>query len=111
MPIEVDEEAFGMSRDDLYQKLHEYNVIARRYFYPIVPDFPCYRHIFRDADLGVARRVASRILVLPLYTELRIDEVERICDMLEYLHSRCYPDAAAAAMESIVSAPPLELVV
>ena len=110
MPIEVDEEAFGMSRDDLYQKLREYNVIVRRYFYPIVPDFPCYRHVFRDTDLSVARRVASRILILPLYSELLTDDVERICDMLQYLHSRFCPDTAAVTIESIVSSPPLELV-
>ncbi|MDR3727260.1 MAG: DegT/DnrJ/EryC1/StrS family aminotransferase [Terracidiphilus sp.] len=111
MPIEVDEEAFGMSRDDLFQKLREYNVIVRRYFYPIIPDFPCYRHIFRDTDLSVARRVALRILVLPLYSELQMDVVERICDMVEYFHNRACSDAAAAVLDSGVSAPQLELVV
>lgn len=111
MPIEVDEEAFGISRDDLFEKLREYNVLVRRYFYPIIPDFQCYRHIFRDTDLGVARRVASRILILPLYSELQMNDVERICDMLEYFHSRTCPDRASVAIESVVSAPPLELVI
>ncbi|MGC1456233.1 MAG: DegT/DnrJ/EryC1/StrS family aminotransferase, partial [Nitrospirota bacterium] len=43
MPIEVDEKEFGMSRDALYEKLKEWNVHARRYFYPLISDYPCYR--------------------------------------------------------------------
>ena len=45
MPIEVDEKEFGMSRERLYEKLKEYNVIRRRYFYPLICDFACYRGI------------------------------------------------------------------
>lgn len=86
MNIEVEHEAFGMTRDDLYSRLRTYNVIARRYFYPIIPDFSCYRSMFRGVQLPVARSVAARILTLPLYSDLRIDDVERICDMVEYFH-------------------------
>lgn len=103
-PIEVEQDAFGISRDDLYGKLREYNVLSRRYFYPIIPDFPCYRHIFRDADLNVARRVAARILVLPLYSELQIDDVDRICDMIEYFHAQACPGAALFAADNAISA-------
>ena len=70
MPIEVDQRSFGMTRDELCGKLREYNVVARRYFYPIIPDFPCYRGVFNGVELNVARRVASRILTLPLYSDL-----------------------------------------
>lgn len=98
LPIEVEAEAFGMSRDDLYGRLREYNVLARRYFYPIIPDFLCYRHIFRNAELSVARRVASRILVLPLYNDLEIDQIDRICDMLEYLHAHAHSSAGRVAV-------------
>jgi dTDP-4-amino-4,6-dideoxygalactose transaminase len=43
--------------------------------------------VFHSADLIVARRVASRILTLPLYSDLEIEQVDRICDMVEYFHS------------------------
>ena len=74
-----------MTRDELCGKLREYNVVARRY-YPIIPDFPCYRGVFNGVELNVARRVASRILTLPLYSDLGIERVDKICDMVEYFH-------------------------
>ena len=65
VPVEVDEEEFGLTRDQLYLKLREYNVFARRYFYPLVPDFACYRGVVAARELPVARRVASRAIHLP----------------------------------------------
>ncbi|MBN2466492.1 DegT/DnrJ/EryC1/StrS family aminotransferase [candidate division WOR-3 bacterium] len=79
MPIEVDEAEFGMNRDRLYRELKRLNVHARRYFYPLVPDFECYRDVRTGDPLVVARRVAGRILTLPTYHELPDETVERIC--------------------------------
>jgi dTDP-4-amino-4,6-dideoxygalactose transaminase len=79
MPVEVDEEEFGMSRDRLYRALKRLNIHARRYFYPLVPDFECYRRIRTRDPLIVARRVAGRILTLPTYHELSEETVGRIC--------------------------------
>jgi dTDP-4-amino-4,6-dideoxygalactose transaminase len=87
MPVEVDERELGWTRDELYTKLREYNVLARRYFYPLVPDFACYRGLVPSAELPVARRVASRILTLPLYSDLAIDDVDRICDIIAHIAS------------------------
>jgi dTDP-4-amino-4,6-dideoxygalactose transaminase len=86
--LEVDAGEFGMERDRLYDWLRVYNVIARRYFYPIVPDLPCYRNMFSGLHLPVARAVASRILTLPLYSDLGLETVDRICDMIEAFHHR-----------------------
>ena len=86
MPVEVDEVELGLTRDQLYFKLREYNVLARRYFYPLVPDFPCYRGLVASDKLPVARRVASRILTLPIYSDLALDDVDRICDIIEHIH-------------------------
>lgn len=108
-PIEIEREEFGMSRDEVYLRLREFNVLARRYFYPIIPDLSCYRGIFRDADLSVARRAASRILVLPLYSDLQIEDVDRICDMLEYFHAQACSDAAPVAADTTVSVPEVAL--
>lgn len=97
MPVQVDEDEFGLTRTQLYLKLRDYNVFARRYFYPIIPDFPCYRGMFAGADLPVARRVASRIITLPIYSDLALDDVDRICDMIEYFHSRARSGVVSAA--------------
>ena len=85
MPIEVDELEFGMSRDELYETLKEYNIYARRYFYPLVCDYPCYRSISVNGPLSVARRAAERILTLPIYHDLPLSDVEKICDIIQSL--------------------------
>jgi dTDP-4-amino-4,6-dideoxygalactose transaminase len=82
MPIEVDDEQFGLSRDQLYEALRKHNVFARRYFYPLVPDFACYRHVHTRDPLTVARRVAERILTLPTFHALDPTSVEAICSMI-----------------------------
>jgi dTDP-4-amino-4,6-dideoxygalactose transaminase len=82
MPIEVDEEEFGMSRDALYDKLQQYNVYTRRYFYPLICDYACYRNVSVKDPLTVARRVADRILTLPIYDSLDLSDVEAICKII-----------------------------
>lgn len=86
MPIEVDEQEFGMSRDALYEKLKEWNVHTRRYFYPLICDYSCYRSISVNGSLPVARRVADRILTLPIYDSLELSDVETICEIILSLH-------------------------
>jgi len=81
-PIEIDESEFGMSRDAVYEKLKEYNVFSRRYFYPLICDFHCYKHISVESSLTVSRRVASQILTLPIYNDLSSDDVEKICSII-----------------------------
>ena len=82
VPIEVDEKEFGISRDQLYEEMKKYNVFARRYFYPLLVDFPCYRAVSVNDPLTVARRVADRILTLPIYDALALPDVEKICEMI-----------------------------
>jgi dTDP-4-amino-4,6-dideoxygalactose transaminase len=86
MPIEVDEAEFGMSSDALYEKLKQWNVYSRRYFYPLVCDYPCYRHVSVSDPLTVARRVADCILTLPIYDSLELSDVETICEIITSLH-------------------------
>ena len=90
MPIEVDAEPFGLSRDGLYEKLKRFNVFSRRYFYPLICDFACYRSIPMNDPLTVARSVAGRILTLPIYSDLAISDVERICEIIRHVgHEAC----------------------
>jgi dTDP-4-amino-4,6-dideoxygalactose transaminase len=95
MPVEVDEKELGLTRDQLYLKLREYNVLARRYFYPLVTDYACYRGLVASGNLPVARRVASRILTLPIYSDLALDDVDRICDIIEHIQSEAGRGTAA----------------
>jgi dTDP-4-amino-4,6-dideoxygalactose transaminase len=86
-PVEIDESLFGISRDALFEKLQAYNVFARRYFYPLVNDFYCYRHIELPDPLTVARGVADRILNLPMYNELELHDVEKICAIIRHIQA------------------------
>lgn len=86
--IEIDEREFGISRDQLYEKLKEYNIFARRYFYPLICDFACYKNVQVSDPLKIARRVAERILVLPIYYDLALEDVQRICDIIIEIGSK-----------------------
>jgi len=85
MPIEIDEKAFGMSRDTLYEELKKWNVFTRRYFYPLICDYSCYRSVSINGELPVARRTAERILTLPIYDSLELDQVEVISEIITSL--------------------------
>lgn len=88
MPIEVEEAEFGMNRDVLQVALRTNNIFARRYFYPLVTDFACYQSISVTDPLTVARKVSSRILCLPTYSDLTSDDVHRICDIISACRDR-----------------------
>lgn len=82
-PILVDA-AYPMSRDALYQKLRDNNIHARRYFYPLISDFPMYRgqpSAHRD-NLPVATEAALKVLCLPIYPALSNHDVERIARII-----------------------------
>ena len=89
MPVEIDEAAFGMSRDHLYETLKKFNVYARRYFYPLLTDLECYRSMTLEDPLVVAKGVASRILTLPIYEQLTVEEVDGITAIISEL--QCGP--------------------
>lgn len=67
---------FGISRDALYERFRERDILVRRYFYPLISQFPMYRGLdsAREGRLSVAREISSRILCLPIYDSLS-DEV------------------------------------
>jgi dTDP-4-amino-4,6-dideoxygalactose transaminase len=82
VPIEVEKKEFGVSRDGLYEGLKKYNVFARRYFYPLLNEFACYQSVSITDPLVVARAVAQRIMTLPIYSKLSIDDIDKICDII-----------------------------
>ncbi len=79
-PIFVDAVKYGMTRDELYFKLKENNVLGRRYFYPLISEFSTYKGLesAHPANLPVAKRVAEQVICLPIHQELSIADVERI---------------------------------
>ena len=83
-PILVDSE-YAITRDALYQKLRDNNIFARRYFYPLISDFPMYRGLPSASleNLPVASRVAASVLCLPIYPDLGMDQVHRIIGIIE----------------------------
>lgn len=75
-------EAFGANRDEVFEALSRAGIGARKYFYPLVTDFACYRDHFSSEDTPVAKYVSSRVLCLPMYADLALDDVDRICDVV-----------------------------
>ena len=83
-PILVDEHLYGMSRDELYEKLRKNNIYGRRYFYPLISEFSMYKGIdsAEPANLPVARKMAERVICLPIYPELSKDIVKSIINII-----------------------------
>lgn len=78
-PILVDTN-YPISRDDLYQKLKDNGIYTRRYFYPLISDFPMYRDLpsAHKDNLPVATAAAQQVLCLPIYPDLDMSIVEKI---------------------------------
>lgn len=83
IPILINESLFGISRDAFYAKLKEYNIFARRYFYPLVNNFSCYSSVKVTDSLSVSESISKEIITLPTYFDLSIDDVCRICDIIK----------------------------
>ena len=81
--ILVDQD-YPLSRDALYEKLREYGVFSRRYFYPLISDMPMYRGYpsARSDNLPNAKRIADQVLCLPIYPNLTDTQLEMILSML-----------------------------
>lgn len=75
-------EGYGADRDEIFAALKEYNIFARKYFYPCINDYACYRDQFSSDDTPVAKRIASEVLTLPLYPDLSLETVDEICDII-----------------------------
>ena len=78
------ESGFHQSRDELYKKLKESGVHARRYFYPLISDFPMYRSMTsaKKDNLPTANDAAAKVLCLPIYPNLKDEDVERIVNII-----------------------------
>lgn len=74
-----------ISRDEVYEALKDNNVFARKYFYPLTNNFECYKDRFHSEETPIAKYISERILTLPLFADLSIDDVDRICTIIKKL--------------------------
>ncbi|WP_066633778.1 DegT/DnrJ/EryC1/StrS family aminotransferase [Desulfolucanica intricata] len=75
-------DGYKLNRDEVYEKLKAENIYARKYFYPLTNNFECYKGRFNVEKTPVAKYIADRVLTLPLYADLALDDVDRICDII-----------------------------
>lgn len=78
-PILIEPKEARTNRDILYQALRDDHIFARKYFYPLITDFDCYKDRYAQTPLPAAKKMASQVLTLPLYGDLGLETVERIC--------------------------------
>lgn len=83
-PIFVDAEKYGMTRDELYFKMKEHNVLGRRYFYPLISSFCTYRGLKSavPTNLPNAHKIAETVICLPMHHALDEDNLDRILNIL-----------------------------
>ena len=80
-PIVFD--CFKKDRDQVFEELKENNIIARKYFYPITNAIECYEYEYNVDDTPVAKHISEHVLTLPLYSDLSLDDVDRICGIIK----------------------------
>lgn len=75
-------DGYKYTRDEACDRLKEYDIIARKYFYPLTNSFECYKGKFDVNDTPIALDVSKKVVTLPLYADLSLDDVDRICDVI-----------------------------
>ena len=83
-PIFVDAEKYGMTRDELYFKMKEQNVLGRRYFYPLISEFSTYRGLdsARLDNLPNAHKMADTVICLPMHHALSENDINKILNCI-----------------------------
>jgi len=83
-PIFINEKEYGISRDQLYEKLKNNNIHGRRYFYPLISDFSMYKGLdsSNPSNLPVATKMANEVICLPIYPDLGEIIANTICSII-----------------------------
>ena len=83
-PIFIDAEKYGMTRDELYEKMRSHNVLGRRYFYPLISTFSTYRGLESAApkNLPNAHKMADSVICLPMHHELSAEDIHRVLELI-----------------------------
>ena len=83
-PVFINSKKFGMTRDELYYMYREHNILARRYFYPLISEFSTYHHLPSSTkeNLPNAHKMADSVLCLPMHHALTDEDIQRILDLI-----------------------------
>lgn len=83
-PIVIEND-YPLSRNEIYEKFKELNILTRKYFYPACHDYECYKNdlAVKLADLAVVDDLKNKVLCLPFYGDLEQDVIEFICGKLQ----------------------------
>jgi len=82
-PVLINEDKFGKNRDEVYEELKLHNIYGRRYFYPLISQFPTYRGLesAQPGKMPIAEKATQEVICLPIYPELRIEIANQICQV------------------------------
>ncbi len=88
-PVFINKEKYGKTRNEVYEELKSFNIYGRRYFYPLISQFPTYRGLNSalPGKMPVAERVTEEVICLPLYSNLEFDNSITICNLLNSLRA------------------------
>ncbi len=81
-PVIFDEKVFGSTRAEVFDALAEQGIGARKYFYPLTNTFSAFHGKYNVMETPVALHVSKRVLTLPMYADLAIEDVDRICEII-----------------------------
>jgi dTDP-4-amino-4,6-dideoxygalactose transaminase len=81
-PVVFDEQQFGATRSDVFDRLAENDIGARKYFYPLTNTFSAFHGQYDVSETPVALYISKRVLTLPLYADLALEDVDRICQII-----------------------------
>lgn len=83
-PLFVDAEKYGMTRDELYEKMKAHNVLGRRYFYPLISTFTTYKgyESANPKNLPKAHKMADSVICLPMHHELSTEDIDRVLELI-----------------------------
>lgn len=81
-PVVIEEKQFGASRNEVFEKLAVNGIGARKYFYPLTNTFAAFHGKYDVMETPVALHISKRVLTLPLYADLALEDVDRICGMI-----------------------------
>jgi dTDP-4-amino-4,6-dideoxygalactose transaminase len=81
-PVVFEEKQFGASRAEVFDRLAENGIGARKYFYPLTNTFSAFHGKYDVMETPVALHVSKRVLTLPLYADLAMEDVDKICNVI-----------------------------
>jgi len=82
-PIVIEEDLFGRTRNEVYEELGKHNIFARKYFYPLTSAFDCFHGKYDVHKTPIALHISKRVLTLPMYADLSLEDVERISSIIK----------------------------